>query len=113
MKTKILFSIFFAAVMIGACKKETIQPGNGNNSTPTPNTGTLYFKNTQIDPYTIYLDGNNIGVLAVGATSSSYTVTSGISHACKASQASGYVLYPTIYNGTATLNPGGTVTWTF
>lgn len=61
----------------------------------------------------MYLDGTNIGVLQAGSTSQGYTVTSGISHAVKAEQYSGYILYPTVFTGTATLNPGGSVTWEF
>lgn len=112
MKSKIIIPILFLAMLLFACKKENTQPNNGNG-TSTPTTGTLYFKNTQSDPYTMYLDGTNIGVLQPGNTSSGYTVSSGISHAVKAEQFSGYILYPTVYTGTATLNPGGSVTWEF
>lgn len=112
MKTRIIIPIILLALMLlFGCKKENIQPNNGNGSAPT--TGTLYFKNNQSDPYIIYLDNSNIGVLQSGNTSSGYTVTSGISHAVKAEQYSGYLLYPTVFNGTATLNPGGSVTWEF
>lgn len=119
MKTKILLSAFALMFLLGACKKENPVPNNGNGNgsggggTPAVTTGTLYFKNTQSDPYTIYLDNVNQGVLAAGATSSGYTVTSGISHAIKAEQYSGWIIYPTVYTGTATLNPGGSVTWEF
>lgn len=117
MKTKILLSAFALTFLLGACKKENSGPNNGSGSgssgAPAVTTGTLYFKNTQSDPYTIYLDNVNQGVLAAGATSSAYTVTSGISHAIKAEQYSGWIIYPTVYTGTATLNPGGSVTWEF
>ena len=118
MKTKILFTALLAFTMLSACKKDNVQPNNGSGSsttTPPPpvTTGTLYFKNTQVDPYTIYLDGTNMGVLAAGSTSSGYTVSSGISHAVKAIQYSGYAFWPTEYTGTATLNPGGSITWQF
>lgn len=113
MKTRIIIPIIFlASILLFGCKKEKNSPNNGNGSS-TPTTGLLYFKNTQSDPYTIYLDGINMGVLQAGTTSSAYTVTSGISHAVKAIQYSGYVFSPTEYTGTATINPGGTVTWTF
>lgn len=116
MKTKLFFSLFFAAVMICSCKKEKNQPNNGNGSTTTPppvTTGSLYFKNIQTDPYAILLDGSGIGTLMAGSTSSAYTISSGISHTCKATQSSGYILYPTVFTGTATVNPGGTITWSF
>lgn len=113
MKTRIIIPIIFlASMLLFGCKKENNAPGNGNGSSQAT-TGTLYFKNTQSDPYTIYLDGNNIGVLQSGNTSSGYTVSSGISHAVKAIQYSGYIFTPTEYTGTATLNPGGSITWSF
>lgn len=115
MKNKIL-SILVVIVAISGCKKENYQPNNGsssNGNNSTSNTGTLYFKNTQSDPYTIYLDGTNIGILQVGSTTQGYTVSSGISHSVKAEQYSGYVFYPDVYTGTATLNPGGSVIWSF
>lgn len=113
MKTRIIIPfLFLISMLLFSCKKENNAPGNGSGSS-TPTTGTLYFKNTQVYPYTIYLDGTNIGVLQAGTTSSAYTVTSGISHAVKAVQYSGYIFTPTTFTGTATLNPGGTVTWSF
>ena len=111
MKTRIIIPmLFLASMLIFGCKKENNAPGNGSSQSTS---GTLYFKNTQTDPYTIYLDGNNLGVLQPGNTSSGYTVSSGISHAVKAVQYSGYIFTPTEYTGTATLNPGGSVTWQF
>lgn len=109
-----LFAICIASFT--ACKKEHPQPNNGSSSgtsTQNPTTGTLYFKNTQTDPYTITLDGTNVGTLSAGTTSQGFIVTSGIGHSVKATQYSGYVLYPTIFTGTATLNPGGSITWSF
>lgn len=113
MKTKIILPILFLASMIlFGCKKENNAPGNGSG-TSTSTAGTLYFKNTQTDPYIIYLDGVNMGVLQPGNTSSGYTVSTGITHDVKATQYSGYIFSPWIYTGTATLNPGGSVTWEF
>lgn len=113
MKTKIILPILFLASMIlFGCKKENIQPANGTGSVSST-LGTLYFKNTQSHPYTMYLDGVNQGILQAGSTSSAYTVSTGISHEVKAVQYSGYWFSPYIYTGTATLNAGGTVTWSF
>lgn len=115
MKKSILFSILFATIILFSCKKENNQPNNGNGtSTPPPiTTGTLYFKNIQIYPYTIYIDGVSMGTLSSNSISIGYIVTSGISHAVKSQQSTGYILYPTIFTGTATLNPGGSITWSF
>ena len=106
--------IALVAVMVTSygCKKENTDP-NGNAGSSSSTTGTLYYKNTQVDPYTIYLDGASQGVLASGNTSTGFTVTTGVSHTLKAVQYSGYVLYATVIDGTATLNPGGSVTWNF
>lgn len=100
MKNKTLF-IILLSVMIFGCQKENNQPNNGTNgssSTPAVTTGTLYLKNTQSDPYIIYLDGTNIGTLASLTTSNANTVTSGIGHSLKAEQKSGYIFYPTVFN---------------
>lgn len=110
MKTKIIIPILFLFSLVMGCKKENNAPGNGSSNSTS---GMLYFKNTQVDPYTIYVDGNNLGILQPGYTSSGYTVTSGVMHDVKATQYSGYLVYPTHYTGTATLNPGGSVTWSF
>lgn len=113
MKTRIILPILFlASMLLFSCKKENNVPGNGSGSS-APTTGILYFKNTQSDPYTIYLDGTNIGILQSGSITTGYTVSSGISHAVKAIQYSGYIFTPTEYTGTATLNPGGIITWSF
>lgn len=112
MKTKIIISALFLSTILFSCKKDDVQPNNGNGTTQ-PTTGSLYFKNNQSDPYTIYLDGNNIGILQPNTTSGAYTVTTNISHDVKAVQYSGYIFTPTEYTGTATVNPGGSVTWTF
>lgn len=113
MKTRILLPILFlASMLLFSCKKENNAPGNGNGSSQS-NTGTLYFQNTKVDPYTIYLDGVNQGILQPSTTSGGYTVTTGITHDVKAVQYSGFWFTPYEFTGTATLNPGGTVTWSF
>ena len=113
MKTKILLSILLSVSILFGCQKENNQPNNGNGSSSTPTNGTLYFKNTQSDPYTIYVDGTNMGILQAGSTSTGYSVTPGISHALKAVQYSGYWFSPYTYEGTATFTSGGSVTWDF
>lgn len=114
MKTKILLSFFLCAfLMMAGCKKDNQQPNNGNGSGTAVTTGTIYFKNTQSDPYKIYVDGYYKMTVSAGATSAGYTVTGGVTYTLKAEQASGYILYPTVINGSAYANSGGSVTWSF
>ena len=117
MKNKILFIALASFTFFAACKKDNVQPNNGNGSgttTPPPvTTGTIYFENTQSDPYKIFVDGYYKMTVSAGQTSSGYSVQSGVTYNIKAEQASGYVFYPTVYTGTAYTNPGGSVTWSF
>lgn len=116
MKNKILTFIIIAIVAITSCKKENNQPNNGNGTNGTGTivtTGTLYFKNTKSDPYKIYIDNTYKFTVSAGQTSTSYSVTGGVTYTIKAEQATGYVIYPTIYNGTAYANSGSSFTWTF
>ena len=113
-KIKTLAAIIVMVVTLTAmgCKKEKNQPGNNSSNTPT--TGTVYFLNNELNPYSIYLDGTCIGILSANKVSpKGYTITSGIGHGVRAEQYNGYIVYPTIYTGTATVNPGGTITWSF
>lgn len=113
MKTKFILSLIIAcSMLLFACKKENNAPNNGAGAS-TSTSGTLYFKNNQSDPYTIYLDGSNMGILQAGSLSSGYIVSTGITHDVKAVQYSGYWFTPSEFTGTATLNPGGSVTWKF
>lgn len=109
MKNPLLFTLALCTTLLFSCKKETIDPNNPNGTIQST-TGTLYFKNTQSDPYTIYLDGSNVYLLSSGNTSVGHTISSGTTHTLKAEQYSGYALYPTIFNGTATVNPNGSIT---
>lgn len=118
MKKTILSLVMASFIMIAGCKKENSGPNNGSGSNGTNNpppvtTGTIYFKNTQSDPYKIYVDGYYKLTVSAGQTSSGYTVDSGVTYNIKAEQASGYIFYPTVYTGTAYTNPGGSVTWEF
>lgn len=109
MKNRIIIPILFFLLIMASCKKENPQP----TQPAAPASGTIYFKNTQSDPYIIYLDGSNMGILTPGNTSSAYSVTPNIGHTVKAEQYSGFVLYPTIFTDALTLNPGAAVTWAF
>lgn len=111
MKNRIIIPIifFFLLLAMASCKKENPQP----TPPPAPATGTIYLKNTKPDPYIIYLDGTNMGVLAAGNTSTAYSVSSSVGHTVKAEQYTGFVLYPTVFTDVLTLNPGATVTWAF
>lgn len=117
MKNRVIIPALFFLLILASCEKESPQPNNGSNTTtpppPPPTTGTIYFKNNQVDPYTIFLDGTNMGILASGSTSNGYTITSGINHSLKAEQYSGYVFFPTIYTSTGSVNPGLSIIWAF
>lgn len=117
---KIIISILLAVTVIAGCKKDNSGPNNGSgsgsngtNNPPPVTTGTIYFKNTQSDPYKIFVDGYYKMTVSAGQTSSGHTVDSGVTYNIKAEQASGYIFYPTVYTGTAYTNPGGYVTWEF
>lgn len=113
MKTKLTLAFFLSIfLMMAGCKKDNQQPGNGNGSTVVT-TGTVYFKNSQSDPYKIYIDNVYQFTVSAGATSSAYTVTGGVTYQIKAEQASGYTFYPTVYTGSVNVGSGGTTTWTF
>ena len=75
--------------------------------------GSVFFKSTQVDPYKIYIDGVIQGTLNAGNTSSAFSVSPNLSHTLKAQQASGYILTPTVINGTVSFGCGGTTTWSF
>lgn len=103
--------IVFSMIVFVGCKKENNKPNNASSSAPT--TGTLYFMNNQTDSYNVYLDGTYIGILVGNKVSTKgYTISSGIPHGVKAVQYS-YIITPTIFTGSATVNPGGTITWSF
>ena len=114
MKTKILLSIFYFALFFSACKKDPTSPGNGTTAQPgcvTNNTGSVYFQNNLSDPYNCDIDGSFVGTVSKSSTSTGYTTTAGnVSY--KATQASGYLIYPTVYQSTATLSQCGTLTIT-
>lgn len=114
MKTKILLSFFYLALFFSACKKNPTSPGNGTTSQPgcvTNNTGAVYFQNNLSDPYKCDIDGSYVGTVQKSSTSTGYTTTAG-SVSYKATQASGYYFYPTVYQNSASLSQCGTITIT-
>lgn len=112
MKTKAVISIFLCSMMLfSECKKESpTSPGNGTTTQPgcvTNNTGIVYFKNKYSDPYKLEINGSYVGTVSGGSTSTptqstGYTTSAG-SMSYKATQASGYTFWPTIYSSTATV----------
>lgn len=92
------------------CKKDNTSPGNGTTTQPgcvTNNTGIVYFKNKYSDPYKLEINGTYVGTVSGGSsttptTTSPYTTSAG-SITWKATQASGYALWPTVYPGSGTV----------
>lgn len=121
MKTKVVISILLCSMMLFTqCKKEKnspTSPGNGTTTQPgcvTNNTGVVYFTNKYSDPYKLEINGSYVGTVSGGSTanptkSSGYTASAGtISY--KATQASGYTFWPTVYSNTAPLTQCSDVT---
>lgn len=73
----------------------------------------IYFKNTNSDPYTIYLDGTSVGTLDGGETSHGFDVVPKDLHELRAEQNSGYLFYPTVETDTILVNENFKTTWEF
>ncbi|MBX2909814.1 MAG: calcium-binding EGF-like domain-containing protein [Chitinophagales bacterium] len=74
-------------------------------------TGVITFDNWSKNPYDCYIDGNYKGRVA-GYGTRDVTVYSGY-YSLKATQASGYALYPSVYTGSGTVSQCGTLKFTF
>lgn len=111
-KIKTFAAIIVISITLSSigCKKESNKP----NTPPAVTTGSLYVLNNELDPYNIYIDGKYMGILSPNKVSTNATiVTSGIGHGMKAVQYSGYIISPSVYTGSVTVNAGGTITWSF
>lgn len=94
-KLFILLSVSFLMIgmfSLSGCKKQ--------NDNPIPNYE-LRFTNTSSNPYSVEVNGET-DILS-GNTFKNYTLRKG-TYAWKVTQQSGYVLYPTIEQGTMTLD---------
>lgn len=95
-KATIVF--FCLAPFITSCSKDdnnTTSPSGGCSQ------GTIRFSNNSANPYMISIDGIAKGSIN-GKSFVNVNIDKGF-HTLKAEQISGYVLYPTIVNGTTTL----------
>jgi hypothetical protein len=85
---KVTTLIFFvAALAFIGCEKE-----------PSCTTGTVRFTSTSINPYSLYIDGDYQRQIP-GNTFVEYELTEG-THQVKVEQVSGYLVFPTIKEGT-------------
>jgi len=107
-------SIICIVLCILGCSKDNSSP-SASSTNPPPPTLTVTFQNTEANPYTIYIDGTNEGILASGNTSGGFNVNPTTSHTLKAVQYSGYILYPTTYTlNTPTYSTGSnSYNWQF
>lgn len=100
--SKILMLTFMClALGLTSCKKDDDSPsssGGGSSSTPTYN---LRFTCTSSNPYLVEINGTS-NVLQ-GNTYKDYTLKQG-TYSWKATQQSGYALYPTKRDGTVNLD---------
>lgn len=83
-----------------------------DSNTATVDTGSIRFTNTSSNPYEIFLDGADKGAQPGGTYSTITNVTVG-SHTVKASQNSGYIISPTVRNGTLTVTKGQEISFVF
>lgn len=92
---KQLFAILVLSTLLFSCtKKETVTPTNTQTPCQKNNTGTLSVSSSSNNPYMISIDGVDRGSLP-GKATQTYELTAG-AHTVKASQESGYAVYPTI-----------------
>lgn len=94
---KLLF-VLFAALTVSACDKDS------TSTTTTDDMAEISWVNNTSHSYLINLNGSNVKYLAGGAYWDQ-EVNPG-SFTFKITQQSGYVLYPTVYNGSVTLSAG-------
>jgi hypothetical protein len=82
-----------ATISLSGCKK--------NEEDPIEQSYELRFSNTSDNPYLVEIDGNS-NILS-GNTFRNYNLTKG-TYAWKVTQQSGYLLFPTIQEGTITMD---------
>lgn len=76
------------------------------------NVGYITITNTSDNPYNVYLDNTYVFKLQGNTFKDDYAVSAG-SHTFKAEQVSGYVLYPTVKEGTLTVAQCDKISWVF
>lgn len=96
--------ILILALCLGlaSCEKET----------PQITTGEISFVNSSAHPYSLHLNGALQANIYAGKFYDIKQAPAG-SYSYKLTQLSGYILYPTILNGSFTLDPGKKAVVTF
>lgn len=100
MKKVTTLFLFIAVLAFVGCEKES-----------TCTTGTVRFTSTSTNPYNLYIDGVFKKQIP-GNTFSEFDLTEG-SHQVKAEQVSGFVLFPTIKEGTISVFGCKELEWIF
>lgn len=102
---KTMIALSALALAAAGCQKD--------NSTKKKQctTGDMKFTNNSSNPYNIYVDGAQATTVA-GKSTATYSVKVG-THEYKAEQASGYVLYPSVYTTSGYMSECGTNTFAF
>lgn len=101
---KVLFSAMIAATILTGCSKS-------DEVKPTATEGVIRFSNTSDNPYTIFIDGNNVGSVK-GKKFVEKKKTAG-TYELKAIQESGYLVYPTEREVTMRLNANSEIEFVF
>lgn len=95
---KVLLLSLLSVTLIYSCKKD------GQAGKPASNEGTIRFTNTSSNPYTIYINGGQVGTVT-GKKFREYNKEAG-NYILKAVQESGYVIYPTVRETSFYLSAG-------
>ncbi|MCL1867662.1 MAG: hypothetical protein FWF72_01755 [Paludibacter sp.] len=105
--------LIFAAIslLMAGCKSD--EPNNPVQSEcEKSRTGTIIFDSWASNPYDCYIDNTYKGRVAANGKLTVNSVQAGY-HAFRMTQASGYLLYPSVYTSSGTLQQCGSFTIVF
>lgn len=88
-------SLLFVAFTFTSCEKETSKDKD-KKQCEINHTGSLILSNYQDDPYKVFVNGVDFGILQPNQTSSEHQVASG-TVVIRFVQQSGYLVYATVY----------------
>lgn len=89
--------LLFSVALLASCTKD--------------DTGTVRFSNNSSNPYELFINGESKGEFG-GLTWRNFDLDAG-SYTLKATQVSGYILFPTVKEGQITLKAGESLEWSF